>query len=123
MVRETVLETRADGVLTLVWNRPQRKNAFDERMWSDACAALREAREDDAVRAVVVTGAGEAFSAGQDLGEMARPAIGEDGLDGDAMVLIKGQRLMESGEHAGDFFIGEEEGESEAGMIIDGDMQ
>lgn len=79
MARETVLETRADGVLTIAWNRPQRKNAFDERMWSEGCAALREARADDGVRAVVLTGAGEAFSAGQDLGEMARPPAGADG--------------------------------------------
>ena len=72
-MRETVLEQRTDGVLTLTWNRPRRKNAFDEPMWRDARDALREARDDDRVRAVVVTGAGEAFSAGQDLGEMAAP--------------------------------------------------
>lgn len=79
MARESVLETLADGVLTLVLHRPQRKNAFDERMWRETADALREARDDDRVRAVVVTGSGEAFSAGQDLGEMARPAIGDDG--------------------------------------------
>lgn len=79
MARETVLESLADGVLTLTLNRPQRKNAFDERMWHEAAAALREAREDDRARAIVVTGAGEAFSAGQDLGEMAMPKLGEDG--------------------------------------------
>ena len=79
MTRESVLETLQHGVLTLAWNRPQRKNAFDEGMWREAADALREARDDDRVRAVVVTGSGEAFSAGQDLGEMARPAIGDDG--------------------------------------------
>ena len=72
-MRETVLEKRTDGVLTLTWNRPRRKNAFDEQMWRDGRDALRDAREDDRVRAVVVTGAGESFSAGQDLGEMAAP--------------------------------------------------
>lgn len=79
MARETVLEDLTDGVLTLAWNRPQRKNAFDERMWREAAEALRAACDDDRVRAVVVTGAGEAFTAGQDLGEMARPAVGDDG--------------------------------------------
>jgi enoyl-CoA hydratase/carnithine racemase len=79
VARETVLESLTDGVLTLAWNRPQRKNAFDERMWREGAAALREARADDRVRALLVTGAGEAFSAGQDLGEMAKPPRGEDG--------------------------------------------
>lgn len=73
MARETVLEQLEEGVLTLTWNRPRRKNAFDEQMWRDARDALRDARHDDRVRAILVTGAGEAFSAGQDLGEMAAP--------------------------------------------------
>jgi enoyl-CoA hydratase/carnithine racemase len=77
MTGETVLEERAGGVLTLTWNRPDRRNAFDERMWREGRDALRAARTDDRVRAVVVTGAGEAFSAGQDLGEMASPPGGE----------------------------------------------
>lgn len=79
MARETVLETFADGVRTLAWNRPRRKNAFDERMWREGAEALRDARVDDRVRALVVTGSGEAFSAGQDLGEMAKPPAGGDG--------------------------------------------
>lgn len=79
MARETVLETLAEGVLTLAWNRPRRKNAFDETMWHEGAAALRDARADDRVRSVVVTGAGEAFSAGQDLGEMAKPPGGSEG--------------------------------------------
>ncbi len=72
-MRETVLEDLTNGVLTLTWNRPRRKNAFDEQMWCESRDALRDARDDDRVRAVVVTGAGESFSAGQDLGEMAAP--------------------------------------------------
>jgi enoyl-CoA hydratase/carnithine racemase len=79
VARETVLETLVDGVRTIHWNRPRRKNAFDERMWREGAAALRDARADDRVRAVVVTGAGEAFSAGQDLGEMAQPPEGDEG--------------------------------------------
>jgi enoyl-CoA hydratase/carnithine racemase len=78
-VRETVLEQLDGGVLTLTWNRPGRKNAFDERMWREAHDALREAAADDRVRVVIVTGAGDAFSAGQDLGQMAAPPASEDG--------------------------------------------
>jgi len=78
VARETVIEERGgDGVLVLTLNRVGRKNAFDETMWREARDALRDAQESDAVRAVIVTGAGDAFSAGQDLGQMAAPPPGE----------------------------------------------
>ncbi|HKC51837.1 MAG TPA: enoyl-CoA hydratase-related protein [Myxococcota bacterium] len=81
MARETVLESLAGGVLRLTLNRPAQKNAFNTVQWRELRAALAEARADDAVRAVVLTGAGGAFSAGQDLSEMAKsttaPAGGE----------------------------------------------
>jgi len=70
--RTRVIETLEDGVLLLTLNRPERKNAFDEIMWRETRDALAEAQENDAVRCVVVTGAGDAFSAGQDLGQMAQ---------------------------------------------------
>jgi enoyl-CoA hydratase/carnithine racemase len=74
MSRTRVLEALTDGVLLLTLNRPERKNAFDETMWRETRDALADAQANDAVRCVVVTGAGEAFSAGQDLGQMqARP--------------------------------------------------
>ena len=79
MGRETVLEARAAGVLTLTLNRPAQRNAFNSIMWRELRDALREAKADDTVRAVVLTGAGGAFSAGQDLSEMAQattPAAG-----------------------------------------------
>jgi len=60
---------------------------------------------------------------GKELGAIGRAAIGEDGLDGDAVSAVKGQRLVERGEDAGDFFVGEERGESEAGMVINGDVK
>jgi enoyl-CoA hydratase/carnithine racemase len=70
MTRETLIEELSGGVLLLTMNRPARKNAFNNRMWHEFRDALTEAQADDAVRAVVVTGAGDAFSAGQDLSEM-----------------------------------------------------
>jgi len=72
MTRATVLEDTTDGVTVLTMNRPAALNAFDTAMYDDLAAALADARADDGVRAVVVTGAGRAFSAGQDLGEMGR---------------------------------------------------
>ena len=83
MSRTRVLEALEDGVLLLTLNRPDRKNAFDETMWRETRDALADAQADDAVRAVIVTGAGEAFSAGQDLGQMAaRPDNEPPGFPG-----------------------------------------
>jgi enoyl-CoA hydratase/carnithine racemase len=78
MARETVLEDRADGVLTLTMNRPRQKNAFNRQMWHELREALRDAQDDPDVQVVVLTGSGGAFSAGQDLGEMTDGAGGED---------------------------------------------
>ena len=58
-----------DGVAVITLNRPNALNAFDRPMKRELLAALRAAARDDAVRAIVLTGAGRAFSAGQDLRE------------------------------------------------------
>lgn len=65
------------AVRLLTLHRPEALNAFDSPLYRATGAALTAARDDDAVRVVVLTGAGRAFSAGQDLGEMARLAAGE----------------------------------------------
>lgn len=57
----------ADGILTLTLNRPDQLNAFTVEMAGELEAAFRRASRDDAVRAIVVTGAGKAFCAGMDL--------------------------------------------------------
>jgi enoyl-CoA hydratase/carnithine racemase len=64
---ETILYDVADGVLTLTLHRPERLNAFTPRMREELVDAVDRADADDAVRAVVVTGAGRAFCAGADL--------------------------------------------------------
>jgi enoyl-CoA hydratase/carnithine racemase len=56
------------GILTLTLNRPERLNAFTARMMHELLDAFERADADDAVRAVIVTGAGRAFCAGADLG-------------------------------------------------------
>jgi enoyl-CoA hydratase/carnithine racemase len=58
-------------VRLLTLDRPDVLNAFNTPLYEAAAAALDAARADDAVSVVVLTGAGRAFSAGQDLGEMA----------------------------------------------------
>ncbi len=64
----TVLQTFEDGVLSLTLNRPEKLNAFNEEMHLALRAGLERAHRDDAVRAVLLTGAGRGFCAGQDLG-------------------------------------------------------
>jgi len=64
---ETLLYAVDDGVATLTLNRPDRLNAFTTRMRDDLVAAFDATDADDAVRAVIVTGAGRAFCAGADL--------------------------------------------------------
>ncbi len=56
-----------DRVLTLRLNRPDRLNAFNTQMADELCDAFARVSDDDAVGAVVVTGAGRAFCAGMDL--------------------------------------------------------
>ena len=60
-------EVDADGVATLTLHRPDQLNAFDLTMAGELEQVFREDAWDDAVRAVVVTGAGRAFCAGMDL--------------------------------------------------------
>ena len=67
---DTVLRETRDGVTLLTLNRPRKKNAFNGEQWLALSAAFDAAREDDAVGCLVVTGAGDAFSAGQDLTEI-----------------------------------------------------
>ena len=63
--------TRSDdhGVSTITLNRPDVLNSFNGRMARELQSALGSAAIDESVRAVLLTGAGRAFSAGQDLGE------------------------------------------------------
>jgi enoyl-CoA hydratase/carnithine racemase len=63
-----------DGVLLLTLNRPEKKNAFNDPQWDGLRDALNEAREDDRVAVVLLTGAGKDFSAGQDLTAFAASA-------------------------------------------------
>jgi 2-(1,2-epoxy-1,2-dihydrophenyl)acetyl-CoA isomerase len=64
-----VLTARDGAVLTITLNRPDAYNAFTVTLHDALHAALQQATVDDDVRAVVVTGAGKAFCAGQDLRE------------------------------------------------------
>jgi enoyl-CoA hydratase/carnithine racemase len=64
---ETIRYEVADGVLTITLNRPDRLNAWTPTMQAELIEALDRADADDAVRAIVFTGAGRGYCAGADL--------------------------------------------------------
>jgi 2-(1,2-epoxy-1,2-dihydrophenyl)acetyl-CoA isomerase len=66
---DTILLTIADGVAEITLNRPDKLNSFTRGMHEEMRAAMRSVRANDTVRAVILTGAGKGFCAGQDLAE------------------------------------------------------
>ena len=64
---ETVNYYRSGGAAKIELNRPDRLNAWNNQFSLDLLAAVQEAAEDQSVRAVMITGAGRAFSSGADL--------------------------------------------------------
>lgn len=68
----SILYSVADHVATITLNNPERKNAFNREMLDECQAAFWRANDDDDVRVIVLTGAGEAFSAGGDVSGMAQ---------------------------------------------------
>jgi enoyl-CoA hydratase len=75
MAGEHVLYEASDGVATVTLNDPEKRNMLSAAMLSELVAAVERARDEEAVRAMVLTGAGEkAFCAGADLGGFAAEA-------------------------------------------------
>jgi 2-(1,2-epoxy-1,2-dihydrophenyl)acetyl-CoA isomerase len=81
---QTVNLRRDGAAATIELNRPDALNAWNGPLGTELLAAVREVAEDDSVRAVVVTGAGRAFSSGADLkdvsGREERTAAGHPNL-------------------------------------------
>lgn len=78
MTEPLVLISKDDGVTTLTLNRPQRRNALSPALLEEMLEALAQVKEDPETRVLILTGAGQAFCAGGDLG----PQGGGDGLLG-----------------------------------------
>jgi 2-(1,2-epoxy-1,2-dihydrophenyl)acetyl-CoA isomerase len=84
MDENPVLVDRRAGYRVITLNRPQRLNAFTIAMHQALAAALTEAEQDRSCRALLLTGAGRAFSTGQDLNERVT-ASGEVVVPGEAL--------------------------------------
>lgn len=67
MTYETIIYEKLNGVATIILNRPQALNAFVPQMNKEVLEALKDGERDKEVRCLMVTGAGRAFCAGQDL--------------------------------------------------------
>ena len=80
MAYETILFEIANGAARLTLNRPERLNSFTVQMHGEVAEALSQVEQNDTVRALLITGAGRGFCAGQDLSDRA-VAPGGEGVD------------------------------------------
>src|SRR5881628_2818697 len=81
---ETILVEKKDQITRITLNRPASLNSFNEKMGEEFYAALKEAEKDDSTRCLIITGAGRAFSAGEDVsglkeryGGDSQPSLGD----------------------------------------------
>jgi len=74
---DILLTARDEGVLILTLNRPEKKNALSNALYNGMTAALKEAAADPSIRAVLIRGAGDCFTAGNDLADFADVSSGK----------------------------------------------
>lgn len=91
MTAATLVE-RCDGLITVTFNRPEKKNALNAQNWADLDGVLTELETDPGARALVLTGAAGNFSSGADLsGE------GSGGLTGHGRQLVLNEMRIVGG--------------------------
>ncbi len=74
MTASNIVVARDGAILTITMNRPDKKNALTQGMYGAMADALAAAASDGAIRVIVLTGTGDAFTAGNDLGDFASGA-------------------------------------------------
>lgn len=94
MTDDRLLYEAADGVAILTLNRPEVMNAFEDGMREAMFEQLEACGEDPEIRAVVITGAGKAFSAGGDIASMAKLQDDNDLSVVEARMSIAGQVIQ-----------------------------
>jgi enoyl-CoA hydratase/carnithine racemase len=82
---DQVLVTDDGPVCTIRMNRPEKKNALTSAMYDAMAQAIESASGDSAIRCVLIAGAPGVFSAGNDLGDFMKAAMGGEGLGGAVM--------------------------------------
>lgn len=70
MAYSTIILDKSDAVATLTLNRPDKLNALNETMAAELLDALTQIEKDKDIRALIVSGAGRAFCAGADMGDL-----------------------------------------------------
>lgn len=91
---DRVLYQTANGLAVLTLNRPDKRNALDDRAVAALDAAFERAAADDAVRAILLRGAGPDFCAGADLAQLERVAAGTGPLENLADAAALGALLI-----------------------------
>jgi len=106
MAYETIIYEKEKGIATLTFNRPQVLNAENRQMASEVWAAVEEARDDDEVRVLIVTGAGRGFHTGEDVKDHFLPRFAAD-LQEERMAAVRMDRLRHAppvSEYLSDFY-------------------
>lgn len=89
-----IVTTKADGILTIEFNRPERKNAITAVMYQAMADALLDAEQDSAVRAVLITGKPEIFTAGNDLDDFMKNSRPVEGVPAEARPVFQFMRAL-----------------------------
>jgi enoyl-CoA hydratase/carnithine racemase len=89
-----ILTTIADGILAIEFNRPERKNAITSAMYQAVADALNGAEEDASVRAILITGKPEIFTAGNDLDDFLRNSAPIPGVSQDERAVFQFMRAL-----------------------------
>lgn len=90
-----ILESLDEGVLTLTFNRPEKRNALTATLVASFQEKIVQAAANPAVRCLVITGAGRAFCAGGDVGDMPSGDVQEDPSEVRIQTLRHGMRTVE----------------------------
>lgn len=79
---DTLKVERDGSVLEITFNRPEKKNALTRDMYSGVVAAFEQADSDPTIRAILLTGAGDTFTSGNDIKDFQARAAGNEQRDG-----------------------------------------
>jgi len=89
-----ILTSKADGILTIEFNRPERKNAITAVMYQAMSDALVDAEQDASVRAILITGKLEIFTAGNDLDDFLKNSAPVPGVPAENRPVFQFMRAL-----------------------------